>query len=391
MKALVWNGKNDVRVETVRDPVIENANDIIIEVTATAICGSDIHIYHGLVAGMKPGDVLGHEFGGRVVEVGSNIKRVRVGDRVIIPFVIACGNCVFCADQTFSLCENTNRDAKVEEKLTHYPTAGLFGFSHQYGGFAGGQSQYVRVPYGDVGALVLPENISEEQALFLSDIFPTGFMAVDNCNIKEGDTVAVWGCGPVGQFAIKSAFILGAGQVIAIDRYKDRLELARQSGATTIDYTKENVEDQIFQLTEGRGPHACIDAVGMEAHGYTLDALYDEVATALKVETDRTHALREMIGLCRNGGTVSIPGVYCGAVDKFPLGIAFAKGLTLKMGQTHVQKYMPRLLKMIEENKIDPRFVISHRMPLSEAASAYKLFSESRDISTKIVLNPAAA
>ncbi len=391
MKALVWHGKNDVRVESVKDPVIENPNDILIEVTATAICGSDIHIYHGLVPGMKSGDILGHEFGGRVVEIGGNVKRVKIGDRVIIPFVIACGNCMFCADQTFSLCENSNRDAEVEEKLTHYPTAGLFGFSHQYGGFSGGQSQYVRVPYGDVGALVLPEAISEDQALFLSDIFPTGFMAVDNCNIKEGDTVAVWGCGPVGQFAIKSAFLLGAGQVIAIDRYQDRLELARKSGAKVVDYSKEKVADQIFQMTEGRGPHACIDAVGMEAHGYTLDALYDNVATALLVETDRTHALREMIGLCRNGGTVSIPGVYGGFVDKFPLGVAFAKGLTLKMGQTHVQKYMPRLLKMIEENKIDPRFVISHRMPLRQAAEGYKLFSENRDISTKIVLDPRAA
>ncbi len=391
MKALVWHSKNDVRVESVKDPVIENPNDILIEVTATAICGSDIHIYHGMVPGMKSGDILGHEFGGRVVEVGASVKRVKVGDRVIIPFVIACGNCLFCADQTFSLCENSNRDAKVEEKITHYPTAGLFGFSHQYGGFSGGQSQYVRVPYGDVGALVLPENISEDQALFLSDIFPTGFMAAENCNIKEGDTVAVWGCGPVGQFAIKSAFMLGAGQVIAIDRYQDRLELARKSGAKVIDYSKEKVADQIFQLTEGRGPHACIDAVGMESHGYTLDALYDNVANALLLETDHTHALREMIGLCRNGGTVSIPGVYGGLVDKFPLGVAFAKGLTLKMGQTHVQKYMPRLLKMIEENKIDPRFVISHRMPLREAASAYKLFADSRDISTKIVLDPRAA
>ncbi len=391
MKALVWHGKNDVRVESVKDPVIENPNDILIEVTATAICGSDIHIYHGMVPGMKSGDILGHEFGGRVVEVGASIKRVKVGDRVIIPFVIACGNCLFCADQTFSLCENSNREAKVEEKITHYPTAGLFGFSHQYGGFSGGQSQYVRVPYGDVGALVLPENISEDQALFLSDIFPTGFMAAENCNIKEGDTVAVWGCGPVGQFAIKSAFMLGAGQVIAIDRYQDRLELARKSGAKVIDYSKQKVEDEIFQLTEGRGPHACIDAVGMESHGYTLDALYDNVANALLMETDRTHALREMIGLCRNGGTVSIPGVYGGFVDKFPLGVAFAKGLTLKMGQTHVQKYMPRLLKMIEDNKIDPRFVISHRMPLREAASAYKLFADSRDISTKIVLDPRAA
>lgn len=391
MKALVWHGKKDVRVESVKDPIIEDPNDILLEVTATAICGSDIHIYNGFIPAMKSGDVLGHEFGGKVVEVGANVKRVKVGDRVIIPFVIACGNCLFCAEDHYSFCENSNPNGKMQSKLTHYPTAGLFGYSHQYGGFWGGQAQYVRVPHGDVGALVLPDSVSEDQALFLSDIFPTGYMAAENCAIKEGDTVAVWGCGPVGQFAIKSAFLQGAGTVIAIDRYEDRLDLARKSGAKGINYATQKVEDVVYQMTEGRGPHACIDAVGLEAHGYTLDAVFDDVAQKLMIEQDRTHALREMIGLCRNGGTISIPGVYTGFVDKFPLGIAFAKGLSFKMGQTHVQKYMPKLLELIQSKRIDPSFVISHRMPLAEAAAGYKLFADNREISTKIILDPKAA
>lgn len=388
MRALVWHGSKHVQVDTVPDPKIVDPTDIILEVTCTAICGSDLHIYNGFAPMMQRGDILGHEFAGRVVEIGKEVKRLKVGDRVTIPFVIACGACVFCAEEKYACCENTNPDAAKLTKLTAYPTAGLFGYSHLYGGYPGGQAEYVRVPHADVGAQVLPEGISEEHALFLTDIFPTGYMAAENCGIKSGQTVAVWGCGPVGQFAIKSAFMLGAGEVIAIDRFQDRLELAEKSGAATINYEKEDVGDRLFQMTQGRGPHACIDAVGLEAHGQTIDAAFDKAMQTLKLEFDRTHAIREMIRLCRNGGTISIPGVYLGLVDRFPLGIAFAKGLTFKMGQTHVQHYSQKLLDKIVQNEIDPRFIISHDVSLEDAPTAYKMFCDKMPGCTKFVLHP---
>jgi threonine dehydrogenase-like Zn-dependent dehydrogenase len=388
MKALVWHGPKNVKVDTVPDPKIVAPTDVILEVTRTAICGSDLHLYDGFVPTMENGDILGHEFAGVVVETGSAVKRLKKGDRVVIPFVIACGVCAFCREGKYAACETTNPDREKLKKLTAYPTAGLFGYSHLYGGYAGGQAEYVRVPYADVSALVLPDGISEEHALFLSDIFPTGYMAAENCQIEPGQTVAVWGCGPVGQFAIKSAFLLGAGKVIAIDRIPERLTLAENSGAVTINYEKEDVEEKIKALTDGRGPHSCIDAVGMEAHGHSADAFFDNVMQAVKLEFDRTHALREIIKLCRNGGTVSIPGVYVGFVDRFPLGVAFAKGLTFKMGQTHMQRYMEPLLERIMKNEIDPRFIISHHIDLTEAAGAYKTFADKRDGATKFVLHP---
>ncbi|MBS1955246.1 MAG: glutathione-dependent formaldehyde dehydrogenase [Cyanobacteria bacterium SZAS-4] len=390
MKALTWHGTRDVRYEDVEDPKIVNASDIIIKITATAICGSDLHIYDGYTPMMEKGDILGHEFAGQVIETGSEVSKLKKGDRVVVPFVIACGACLFCKQEKYSLCETTNPDHEKLEKLTAHPTAGLFGYSHLYGGYPGGQAQYVRVPHADVGALVLPDAVSEQHALFLSDIFPTGYMAAENCDIVEGDTVAVWGCGPVGQFAIKSAFMFGAQSVIAIDRFAERLEMAKASGAIPVNYEEEDVDARLRELTDGRGPHSCIDAVGLEAHGHGADAVYDKVMQAIRMEMDRTHALRQMIRVCRNGGTISIPGVYLGFVDKFPLGIAFSKGLNFRMGQTHVQRYMKPLLEKIIANEIDPEFVVSHRVGLSEAPNAYKMFAEKQDKCTKFVLDPSS-
>src|SRR5579884_1640196 len=386
MKAICWHGKRDVRVETVPEPKILNARDAIVKITLTAICGSDLHLYHGVIPGTQEGDVLGHEFLGEVVEVGAGVPNLKKGDRVVAPFCIACGNCFFCQNGMTSLCDNSNPNASAAEKLYGYSGAGLFGYSHLFGGYAGGQAQYARVPFADVGPLKIPDSIEDEQALFLTDIFPTGYMAAENCGIRLGDVVAVWGCGPVGQFAILSALLLGASRVIAIDDQPARLEMAQKGGAETLNDGDGDVLERLKQMTAGRGPDACIDAVGMEAHGSTADAVYDYAKSALKLETDRPHALRQAIQACRKGGTVSIPGVYGGIVDKFPLGVAFSKGLTFRMGQTNVHKYLKPLLDRIEKREIDPSFVITHRMSLDEAPHGYEIFKHKEDDCIKIVL-----
>jgi threonine dehydrogenase-like Zn-dependent dehydrogenase len=389
VKALTWHGKHDVRCESVDDPEILNPRDAIIRVTATAICGSDLHIYGGYIPTMVKGDVLGHEFMGEVMEVGPENRRLKVGDRVVVPFTIACGQCFFCKEQLWSLCDNSNPNAWMAEKLYGHSASGLFGYSHMYGGYAGGQAEYVRVPFADVGPLRVPQSLRDDQVLFLSDIFPTGYMAAENCQIRPGDTVAVWGCGPVGQFAIQSAFLLGAERVIAIDRFPERLALASSfSRAEVLDYSEVDVPDALRELTGGQGPDACIDAVGLESHGTTLDAWYDRAKTSMYLATDRPHALRQAITACRKGGTVSIPGVYGGWLDKFPLGAAFAKGLTLKMGQTHMHRYMPRLLEHIERGDIDPSFIITHRVALEDAPEMYKTFREKDDSCIKVVMTP---
>jgi threonine dehydrogenase-like Zn-dependent dehydrogenase len=389
MKAVRYYGKEDIRVERVPDPQIVNPRDAIVKITSTAICGSDLHIYGGYIPTMQQGDILGHEFMGEVVEVGKENHKLKVGDRVVVPFTISCGHCFFCKEEMWSLCDNSNPNAWMAEKISGYSGSGLFGYSHMYGGFAGGQAEYARVPFADVGPLKVPDALSDEQVLFLSDIFPTGYMAADNCNIRPGDTIAVWGCGPVGQFAIKSAYLLGAERVIAIDRFPERLHLAASLGkAITLNYMDVDVHEELRALTGGQGPDACIDAVGLEAHGTTLDAWYDRVKTKMYLATDRLHALRQAISACRKGGTVSIPGVYGGFLDKFPLGAAFAKGLTLKMGQTHMQKYMPGLLERVERGEIDPSFVITHRVSLDEAPEMYQTFREKEDRCIKVMMRP---
>jgi len=388
MKAICWHGVEDVRVDRVPDPAILNPHDAIIRVTRTAICGSDLHLFGGFIPGMKPGDILGHEFMGDVVEVGKAVTTLTAGDRVVVPFAIACGQCFFCQRELWSLCDNTNPSGATLEKLYGYSAAGLFGYSHLYGGYAGGQAEYARVPMADVGPVKIPDEIEDEKVLFLSDIFPTGYMAAENCDIRPGDTVAVWGCGPVGLFAIKSAFLLGAERVVAIDRFPERLRLAAESGAITINYTEADVYDELTALTGGIGPDSCIDAVGLEAHGTSIGAIYDKVKTVMYLATDRSTALREAILCCRKGGTVSVPGVYGGLLDKFPFGAAFDKGLTLKMGQTHVQRYLRPLLGRIQNGEIDPSFVITHRMRLEDAPEAYKIFRDKQDDCIKIVLKP---
>jgi threonine dehydrogenase-like Zn-dependent dehydrogenase len=389
MKALVWHGTDDVRVERVPDPALLNPRDAIVKVTTTAICGSDLHLLDGFIPTMKSGDILGHEFMGEVVEVGAGNQKLRVGDRVVVPFTIACGHCFFCKRDLWASCDNSNPNAWMLEKLYGASASGLFGYSHMMGGYAGGQAQYVRVPFADVGPIKVPDSLSDEQVLFLSDIFPTGYMAAENCGIHDGDTVAVWGCGPVGQLAMASAKLLGAGRVIAIDSVPGRLQLAqRHVGATVINFEEEDVSDRLKQLTGGRGPDACIDAVGLEAHGVTLDAYYDRVKTAAYLATDRPNALRQAIYACRKGGTVSIPGVYGGFLDKFPLGAAFSKGLTFKMGQTHVMKYLTPLLARIERGEIDPSFVITHRLPIEEAPKGYRTFRDRKNECIKVVLKP---
>ena len=389
MKALCWYGKKDVRVTTVPDPVIVNPNDAIVKVTTTAICGSDLHLYDGYIPTMERGDILGHEFMGEVVEVGRDCRKLKIGDRVVVPFTIACGNCFFCKKELFSLCDNSNPNARMAETLYGFSGSGLFGYSHIYGGYAGGQAEYVRVPFADVGPFKIPDGISDEQVLFLSDIFPTGFMAAENCNISPGDTVAVWGCGPVGQFALVSAWMLGAERVIAIDQVPERLELARTFGkAETIDFSKVDVFDALKEMTGGVGPDACIDAVGLEAHGTTVDAIYDRAKAAMYLATDRLHALRQAINACRKGGTVSVPGVYGGYLDKVPFGAAFAKGLTLKMGQTHVHRYLASLLNRIQKGEVDPSRIITHRLSLDQAAKGYDVFERKADNCIKVVLKP---
>jgi threonine dehydrogenase-like Zn-dependent dehydrogenase len=390
MRAVCWNGVTDVRVETVPDPEILNPRDAIVRVTSTAICGSDLHLYDGYIPTMKKGDILGHEFMGEVMEVGRGVKNLSVGDRVVVPFTIACGNCFFCKQELWSLCDNSNPNAAIAEKAYGYSPSGLFGYSHMLGGYAGGQAEYARVPFADVGPIKIPEGISDEKVLFLSDIFPTGYMAAENCNIQPGDTVAIWGCGPVAQFAIQSCWMLGAERVIAIDRVPERLLMAQTWGrAEVIDYEQvDSVVETLREMTGGRGPDCCIDAVGMEAHGHTADALYDKAKQTLRMETDRPHALREVFMACRKGGHVSIPGVYGGILDKVPLGAAFNKGLTLKMGQTHMMRYMKPLLDRIQAGEIDPSNVITHRLSLDDAPAGYKTFRDKQDNCIKSVMKP---
>ena len=388
MKAICWYGKHDVRVKDVPEPRVLNPRDAIVRVTLTAICGSDTHLYDGFIPTMVEGDILGHEFMGEVVELGPEVKNLQIGDRVVVPFTIACGRCFFCERTLWSLCDNSNPNAFMAEKAYGYSPSGLFGYSHMLGGYAGGQAQYVRVPFADVGPIVVPEEVPDEQALFLSDIFPTGYMAAENCEIKEGDTLAVWGAGPVGQFAIRSAFMLGAGRVIAIDNVPERLELARAGGAETLDFEGIDVLEAVNDMTGGRGPDSCIDAVGMEAHGTAPGMLYDWAKTSMRLATDRPNVLRQCIQACRKGGTVSIPGVYGGFLDKIPMGAAFAKGLTLKMGQTHVHRYLEPLLKKIQNGEIDPSSIITHRFLLTDAPYAYDLFKNKRDECIKVVLDP---
>jgi threonine dehydrogenase-like Zn-dependent dehydrogenase len=389
MKATCWYGKTDVRVEEVPDPRILNPRDAIVKITSTAICGSDVHLYDGYIPTMMQGDILGHEFMGEVAEVGSAVQNLRPGDRVVVPFPIACGNCFFCGNEQFSLCENSNPNAALAEKMWGHSPAGIFGYSHMLGGYAGGQAEYARVPFADVGPIKIESGLSDEKVLFLSDILPTGYMAAENCNIKNGDTVAVWGCGPVGQFAIKSAFLLGAERVIAIDRFPERLQMAQKnSGAVAINYEATDVHDALSELTGGRGPDSCIDAVGMEAHAPGPLGAYDRVKVALMMETDRPQVLRQALRECRNGGTVSVAGVYGGFLDKVPFGAVVNKALTIKSGQTHVQHYMRPLLERIEKGELDPSFIITHRLTLDEAPTGYEIFKNKLDQCVKVVLKP---
>jgi threonine dehydrogenase-like Zn-dependent dehydrogenase len=389
VKAVCWQGKGKLTVETVPDPKVINPHDAVVRITTSAICGSDLHLYDGFIPTMQPGDILGHEFMGVVEETGPEVKKLKKGDRVVVPFTIACGQCFFCNRELWSLCDNTNPNAIACEKLYGHSGSGLFGYSHLYGGYAGGQAQYARVPFADVGPMVVPPELPDEKVIFLSDIYPTGYMAAENCNIQPGDTVAVWGCGPVGLFAIKSAYLLGAARVIAIDRFAARLRRAKeQCNADVINYEEESTLERLEEMTAGRGPDACIDAVGLEAHGLSLDALYDKVKTTLYLATDRLTAMRQAIQACRKGGVVSMPGVYGGLLDKVPMGAAFAKGLTFKMGQTHVHRYLRPLLERVQKGEIDPSFVISHTLPLDDAPAAYKSFRDNKDEWMKVVLKP---
>src|SRR3954449_13457232 len=393
MKAVCWMGVEKMSVENVPDPKILNPRDAIVRITSTAICGSDLHLYDGFMPTMEQGDILGHEFMGEVVEVGPGVnkEKLKVGDRVVIPFTIACGNCFFCKEQLWSCCDNSNPNCWIAEQMMGYSPSGLFGYTHMLGGYAGGQAQFARVPFADVGPLKIPDGVPDEQVLFLSDIFPTGYMAAENCNIRPGDTVAIWGCGPVGQFAIRSAFLLGAERVIAIDREDERLKMARAAGAEILDY--EEVDDLVEELkwmTAGRGPDSCMDAVGLEAHGHGIPAAYDYAKQRMKLSFDRPTVLRQAIQACRKGGVVSIPGVYGGFLDKIPFGAAFGKGLIFKMGQTHMHNYTEKLLKHVQQGDIDPSFVITHRLSLDEAPEAYRTFRDKQEECIKVVLDPWA-
>lgn len=391
MKAVCWQGTNDVQVETVPDPKIINPRDAVVKITTTAICGSDLHLYDGYIPTMEKGDILGHEFMGEVVELGSAVKNIKIGDRVVVPFPIACGNCFFCQRQLTSLCDNSNPNAWIAEKLMGHSPSGLFGYSHMLGGYAGGQAEYARVPFADVGLLKIPDGLADEQVVFLTDIFPTGYMAAENANIQPGDIVAIWGCGPVAQFTIRSAYMLGAERVIAIDRVPERLQMAKDGKAEILNYEEVDVGEALKEMTGGRGPDACIDAVGMEAHGMGLEGLYDKAKQAVRLETDRPPVLRQAIVACRKGGTVSIPGVYGGFVDKIPMGAAMNKALTFKTGQTHVHRYLRPLLERVQNGDIDPSFVITHRLPLEQAPHGYEIFKHKKDNCIKIVLKPGQA
>jgi threonine dehydrogenase-like Zn-dependent dehydrogenase len=389
MKAVCWNGIKDVRVETVPDPIILNPQDAIIRVTSTAICGSDLHLYNGFIPAMLPGDILGHEFMGEVVQVGPEVKHLQPEDRVVIPFPISCGSCFFCKSALWSLCDNSNPNAAMAEALYGYSPAGIYGYSQILGGYAGGQAEYVRVPFADVGPLKIPESLADEQVLMLTDALPTGYMAAENGDIHPGDVVAVWGAGTVGLFAIQSAFLLGAKRVIAIDRIPERLLMARdRCRADVINFEGVDVVETLKEMTGGRGPDVCIDAVGLEAHGTGLEGFYDKTKQNIRLQTGRPQVLREAIQACRKGGRVSLAGVYGGFLDKIPMGAAFNKGLTFKMGQTHVHKYMRPLLQHIENGEINPSFMITHTMDLTQATQAYKMFNEKTDNCIKVVLKP---
>lgn len=388
MRALTWHGERDVRVEAVPEPQIVNPTDAIIEVTATAICGSDLHLYNDRVPSMRDGDIIGHESMGEVVEVGSHVETLQEGDRVVVPFTISCGSCWFCDQDLYSLCDNSNPNAEVARKMLGHSPAGLFGYSHMLGGYAGGQAEYVRVPFADVGPITIDADLTDEQVLFLSDVFPTGYMAAENAEIEEADTVAIWGCGPVGQFAIQSAWMLGAERVIAIDRVPERLAMAREvGGAEVIDYEADDVYDRLMELTGDRGPDRCIDAVGTEAHGTGVTGLSDRAKQQAKLADDRTYALRQAIKCCRKGGTVSVPGVYIGR-SNLPFGAAMNKALTIKTGQTHVQRYLDPLLGKIDDGTIDPSFVVTHHGSLEDGPELYEKFNGKADDCIKAVMTP---
>ncbi|MFL6762023.1 MAG: zinc-dependent alcohol dehydrogenase [Sphingomicrobium sp.] len=392
MRALTWQGRHDVRVETVPDPEIVNPHDAILRVTSTAICGSDLHLYDGYIPGMRAGDILGHEFMGEVIETGPE-STLKKGQRVVVPFPIACGECFFCRKQQFSCCDNTNpaETSDATEFQYGYPMAGVFGYSHLTGGYAGGQAEYVRVPFSNVGPIVVPDHLEDDKVLFLSDILPTGWMAAENCEIEEGDTVAVWGCGPVGLFAIQSALLMGAHRVIAIDHYRSRLALAKQLGAEILDYREVDVREALAEMTGGIGPDAVIDAVGLEAHGISIDNILDQAKSMTFMVTDRIHVFREAVLAVRKGGRVSVPGVYGGFADKFPVGAFMEKGLTMRTGQTHVHRYLKPLLEHIEQGRIDTTFLISHHAPLEQAAEMYRNWHDDQDQFTKIVLKTEMA